>query len=350
MSALPWFKFYPGDFMTETATLTMEQLGGYVMMLNTQWLHGCVPEDEAELATMARVTLGRWRKRIAPKVMRFFEQLPGGGLVQRKLREMRDETLALSDKRADAGRRGAEERWRKSCAAPPADVPAQMAEPPGTEAGPMADAAVRAWQDDGKCHPTRARAKAQTSDSRYPEGLRPSEPAEAVSVRAPPSEVMDEAAQAAPGRGPRPSGGSSQPMAIAIPHLGATSASDVRASLFSNGLADVRALTGLADGGARALVGALLRDARDDAARVLDAVARAVDLRPADPCAFLRGCLRERRTEGSAQFKNGFLALRQDYDTPTFLGDVPPVFGDEADGPAPETVEAAPALSGARFG
>jgi len=73
-------------------------------------------------------------------------------------------------------------------------------------------------------------------------------------------------------------------------------AHDVRTELFRSGLSDLRSLTGQADGQSRRLIGLLLRDARDDAARVLTAIQQARDLRPAEPIAWLKAACKPRQT------------------------------------------------------
>lgn len=66
---------------------------------------------------------------------------------------------------------------------------------------------------------------------------------------------------------------------------------DARTRLFRDGLAHYRALTGKAEGPSRTRIGQLLRLAKDDAARVFEALAEARDLRPADPEAWLSRAL-----------------------------------------------------------
>ncbi len=66
----------------------------------------------------------------------------------------------------------------------------------------------------------------------------------------------------------------------------------VRTILFRDGLALLRRLTGMPEQATRRLVAKLLRDARDDAALVAEAIRRADDLRPAEPVAWLCGSVR----------------------------------------------------------
>jgi 5-methylcytosine-specific restriction endonuclease McrA len=78
---------------------------------------------------------------------------------------------------------------------------------------------------------------------------------------------------------------------------------DARTDLFRTGLADVRRITGMTEGRARALIGKCLKAAGDDATAVARAIARCADARPADPVPWLLAAC------DAQQFRNGFLAV-----------------------------------------
>jgi hypothetical protein len=69
---------------------------------------------------------------------------------------------------------------------------------------------------------------------------------------------------------------------------------DARTALFRDGLAVLRRLTGKPEGPSRALLGSLLRDAKDDAAGVLALIRNAEDIRPADPIPWLKAAALKR--------------------------------------------------------
>ncbi|NBW77378.1 MAG: winged helix-turn-helix domain-containing protein [Sphingomonadaceae bacterium] len=62
---------------------------------------------------------------------------------------------------------------------------------------------------------------------------------------------------------------------------------DIRDELWQRGLPILRRLSGIPDAKARALLGRLLKSARDDCARVLAALDEAQDMRPVDPVSWL---------------------------------------------------------------
>jgi hypothetical protein len=85
---------------------------------------------------------------------------------------------------------------------------------------------------------------------------------------------------------------------------------DARDALWQDGLPILRRLTGKPDGAARALLGKLLRESRDDCARVLAVLHRAADTRPVDPVPWLTEAVKDRRnTEND---------IARDWDLPTF--------------------------------
>lgn len=78
-----------------------------------------------------------------------------------------------------------------------------------------------------------------------------------------------------------------------------TALPDWRERLFRQGLASVRQLTGKNEGAARSLVGRWLRDARDDARRVLRAIEDAQEQQVAEPVAWIEAALRGRPAQRS---------------------------------------------------
>lgn len=67
---------------------------------------------------------------------------------------------------------------------------------------------------------------------------------------------------------------------------------DWRERLFRQGLASLRQLTGKNESAARALLGRWLRDARDDARKVMRAIEDAQEQQVAEPVAWIEAALR----------------------------------------------------------
>ena len=85
----------------------------------------------------------------------------------------------------------------------------------------------------------------------------------------------------------------------------AASPRDARDAVWKYGLPTIRALTGLPEGKARAMLGRMLKAAGDDCARVSRIIGEAADTRPVDPAAWLMAACKP-------QTGNPFLAVGRD--------------------------------------
>lgn len=112
----PFLPMFVGDFMAATGEWEGEEQALYALLLMHQWAIGHLPTEVPKLARLARFdqhNFERWWPTVAPK----FEtrQVEGFGLrlLNRRLEEHRAKSLALSEKNAQAGKRGAAQKWRK---------------------------------------------------------------------------------------------------------------------------------------------------------------------------------------------------------------------------------------------
>ena len=106
-----WMPLYIGDYLADTMHLDAIEHGAYLLLLMHHWRSGPLPEDDKSLAAIARTTPKQWA-RISETVRNFFQKLPGGGLIQKRLVEERARVDSIGSKRAEAGRKGAENRWK----------------------------------------------------------------------------------------------------------------------------------------------------------------------------------------------------------------------------------------------
>ena len=54
MSKSPAFQFYAADFMIGIMGMTDEEVGIYIKMLSTQWLHGSLPNCKKTIKKMIK--------------------------------------------------------------------------------------------------------------------------------------------------------------------------------------------------------------------------------------------------------------------------------------------------------
>ena len=106
----PAFLLYAGDFLADTAGLSLSAAGAYVKLLCHQWFQGSVPND---LRKLARLSNG-WpeeMEEIWPEIRDKFREVDGG-LVVPWLEEIRRERTEYRKRRSAAGKKGAESRWQ----------------------------------------------------------------------------------------------------------------------------------------------------------------------------------------------------------------------------------------------
>lgn len=101
----PWMPLYPADFLADTEHLTAAESGAYLLLLMHYWQRGQLPDDDARLTRIARMTEAEWRT-ARPVIAAFFEH-PGWkhGRVEDELAK----AASISTKR----RAAAEQRYGK---------------------------------------------------------------------------------------------------------------------------------------------------------------------------------------------------------------------------------------------
>lgn len=114
MAKSPAFQFYPKDWQTDEKVMlmTLEQEGAYMRLLGHQWLHESIPADVESLARICRTddeTMGR----IWEKVGTCFVEAEDGRLYNERLERQRQEMADFSERKSEAGKKGAKSRWQK---------------------------------------------------------------------------------------------------------------------------------------------------------------------------------------------------------------------------------------------
>jgi uncharacterized protein YdaU (DUF1376 family) len=105
MSERPFMQLYVSDFVGDTLPLSTEQIGAYMLILMAMWnAGGRLPDDDAKLARVARLSLKRWRV-IGADLAGFFER-EGGEIGHKRLARELLKAQAKSEARATAGARG----------------------------------------------------------------------------------------------------------------------------------------------------------------------------------------------------------------------------------------------------
>lgn len=107
MSSRPYMPLWIGDYRKDTADLSTEQHGAYLLLLMSMWVAGgFLKDDPVKLARIAGIATARRWARVWVDVEPLFQKTNDGRVthkrVRRELRKMDDKSAA----RADAGRKG----------------------------------------------------------------------------------------------------------------------------------------------------------------------------------------------------------------------------------------------------
>lgn len=108
MGCLPYFKYYPADFLSDPPVMAMndEELGFYWRCLSVSWLNDGIPEDRKALAKTLKVT-PRKVERLWPAMEGLWVHGPKGKLVNPRLEKERK----MAKKKSEKAIAAAEARW-----------------------------------------------------------------------------------------------------------------------------------------------------------------------------------------------------------------------------------------------
>lgn len=105
MSERPFMQLYVSDFLGDTLHLSTELVGAYLLLLMAMWnAGGSLPDDEAKLARVARMTVKKWRA-VSPDLMSFFD-VSEGKVQHHRLTKEFQKSERQSESRASAGAKG----------------------------------------------------------------------------------------------------------------------------------------------------------------------------------------------------------------------------------------------------
>lgn len=106
-----WMPLYIGDYLADTARLTTEQHGAYLLLIMDYWRNGPPPDNPEVLANIVRAKPTAWKK-LRPALVCFFQ------VVNKQWHHKRiDAELQKARERKDKARQkakaAAEQRWGK---------------------------------------------------------------------------------------------------------------------------------------------------------------------------------------------------------------------------------------------
>ena len=145
MSATPWMRFFPADYLADTRRLTTEQHGAYLLLLMDSWTSGALPDDDTVLARVAGLDAESWA-RTRPAIAGYFE-IADGKWVHARIEQEREHAQAYAQASSGRGKKAAAARWGKKKAEESTEKPANPVD------NSQKDAQAYAQALHGKCPP-----------------------------------------------------------------------------------------------------------------------------------------------------------------------------------------------------
>lgn len=112
----PFLPMFVGDFFAATAEWEGEEEGLYALLLMRQWTLGHLPAELPKLARLVKFeqrNFERWWPAIASKFEIHKVDGYGDRLVNVRLEQHRNRVLEVLEKKAAAGKKGAQSKWQK---------------------------------------------------------------------------------------------------------------------------------------------------------------------------------------------------------------------------------------------
>ena len=122
-----WLPLYVGDYLADTSHLSNGEHGSYLLLLMHEWRTGPLPDDEALLMRVAKMSPDAWSN-AWPMLSRFFQRTSDGYLIQSRLEMERDKSLKRKEGAAEKATKAAQARWSKDASSNASSIPGAMLE------------------------------------------------------------------------------------------------------------------------------------------------------------------------------------------------------------------------------
>ena len=106
-----WMPLYIGDYLADTARLTTEQHGAYLLLIMDYWRSGKLPDDDRVLAQICKMSLDAWSNARA-SIQHYFS-IEDGFWVHARIEAEKVSAETNKGKKTEQARKAAEARWSK---------------------------------------------------------------------------------------------------------------------------------------------------------------------------------------------------------------------------------------------
>lgn len=113
LERLPYFRLHPADYLLDTQGMSLEAHGIYCLLMFNYYWNGAMPQDRAEIETIACVKTDAHREELDRVLARFFK-LEGDVIVHRRVDRELEKMKAFFDKQHRASDASVASRALKS--------------------------------------------------------------------------------------------------------------------------------------------------------------------------------------------------------------------------------------------
>jgi len=107
-----WMPIYIGDYLADTSRLTTEQHGAYLLLLMDYWRSGKLPNDDAVLMQITKLSPNAWSN--AQAILKQFFIIEDGFLIHKRVEAELEKSLQNKTKSHNRAVAAAEARWGKN--------------------------------------------------------------------------------------------------------------------------------------------------------------------------------------------------------------------------------------------
>jgi uncharacterized protein YdaU (DUF1376 family) len=107
----PWFPFYVGDYVRDTARLNTEAHGAYLLLMMDYWVNGAPPDDDEILANITKLPIKIWIKH--RRVLSGYFEVADGKWHHQRIEMEIAKAAEIGSSNSGKARGAAEKRWAK---------------------------------------------------------------------------------------------------------------------------------------------------------------------------------------------------------------------------------------------
>ena len=116
-----WMPLYVGDYLADTARLTTEEHGAYLLLIMDYWRSGSPPDDNAVLAQICKCTSAAWKK-LRPAIVGYF-RIKNRRWIHNRIDREKHAAAQRCTAASSKARMAAQARWKNAQGNPPSIRP-----------------------------------------------------------------------------------------------------------------------------------------------------------------------------------------------------------------------------------